>query len=106
MTDQDILAILRDRHANVTGVDPRITTPIVGPTIFSQAADEIQRLRKMLMAEENHSDIRRIEADEMKKQRDEARVLYCRDLSRYSEYDSPEDIAERMKWDCFKENHG
>lgn len=103
MTDQDILTILRDRHANVTGVDPRIATPIVGPTIFSQAADEIERLRKRLLAEENYSDIRRIEAEQMKKQRDEVRVLYCRDLARYSEYDLPEDIAERMKWDCFKD---
>lgn len=49
----DIVTDLRQRHANVTGIDTRITTPIVGPTIFSQAADEIERLRKEL--EESNS---------------------------------------------------
>jgi hypothetical protein len=45
MTDGDIVTILRNRHACVTGIDPRITNPIVGPTIFKEAADEIERLR-------------------------------------------------------------
>lgn len=48
MTDHDIVTDLRQRHANVTGNDTRITTPIVGPTIFSHAADEIERLRSRL----------------------------------------------------------
>ena len=42
----DIVRELRQRHTNATGLDPRITTPISGPTIFLQAADEIERLRK------------------------------------------------------------
>jgi hypothetical protein len=42
----DIVAELRQRHRNTTGLDPRITNPIVGPTIFLEAADEIERLRK------------------------------------------------------------
>jgi HAMP domain-containing protein len=45
MADGDIVAILRNRHACVTDIDPRITNPIVGPTIFKEAADEIERLR-------------------------------------------------------------
>ena len=89
MADQDILAILRDRHANVTGVDPRIATPIVGPTIFSQSADGIECLRKGL---------------------DELRRLYCNTMSSgtqtYVEGNrkTPNQIADEMEWNCFKEN--
>jgi hypothetical protein len=79
MTDHDIVTDLRQRHANVTGIDPRITTPIVGPTIFSQAADEIERLRA---------------------ERDEARKMYCKFVAR----NEPKYIAERWGWDCFKED--
>jgi|694.fasta_scaffold13899_10 hypothetical protein len=50
MSDIDIVTELRQRHANVTGIDTRITTPIVGPTIFSQAADEIERLEALVNA--------------------------------------------------------
>ena len=65
MTDRDIVTELRHRHANVTGIDPRITTPIVGQTIFSQAAEEIDRLRRRLLAEENAYDILRLECEKL-----------------------------------------
>jgi hypothetical protein len=66
MSDIDIVTELRQRHANVTGIDTRITTPIVGPTIFSQAADAIERLRK---------------------ERDEAKERNVRLLSQLQEYE-------------------
>lgn len=40
----DIVNTLRQRHHNVTGGNPLIE-PLVGPTMFSEAADEIERLR-------------------------------------------------------------
>jgi hypothetical protein len=66
MSDIDIVTELRQRHANVTGIDTRITTPIAGPTIFSQAADAIERLRK---------------------ERDEAKERNVRLLSQLQEYE-------------------
>ena len=65
----DILADLRQRHACVTGLDPRITTPIVGPSIFLQAAEEIERLRK---------------------ERDEAKARIVRLMSQLQEYEARE----------------
>lgn len=55
MTDYDLVADLRVRHLNSTGLDPRVFNPIVGKTIFLQAAEEIERLRKELsvMTEEH-----------------------------------------------------
>lgn len=100
MTDNyDIVAELRARHANVTGNDPRITQPIVGPTVFLEAADEIERLRKMLEVQ-----------DEMVKhyveERDEARREVCSMNEtglRMNESDKKRE-AKRRGWDCFKEN--
>ena len=65
----DIVTELRNRHANVTGIDPRITTPIVGQTIFSQAADEIELLRA--------------EHDALRAERDEVRQSYCSLMEAY-----------------------
>ena len=102
MTDNyDIVAELRSRHANVTGNDPRITQPIVGPTIFLDAADEIERLRGMLEVQ-----------NEMVKhyvqERDEARREVCNmNESGLRMNDSDKQLeAKRRGWDCFKEQHG
>ena len=65
----DIVAELRQRHRNTTGLDPRITNPIVGPTIFLEAADEIERLRK---------------------ERDDAKSRLVRALSLIQEYEARE----------------
>jgi hypothetical protein len=82
----DIVANLRQRHANVTGNDPRITKPIVGATIFQEAADEIERLRA---------------------ERDEARRVLCRYEAHSLSQSPPQtanQVADRRGWDCFKEN--
>lgn len=94
MTDKyDLVAELRARHANVTGNDSRITQPIVGATIFLEAADEIERLRGMLEVQ-----------NEMVKhyvlERDEAR----RELSELMGGTAEKQwYANRRGWDCFKE---
>ena len=81
MSDIDIVTELRQRHANVTGIDTRITTPIVGPTIFSQAADEIERLRNTRDAlEAERDELIRI-ANKMTRERDEARLQTRRILN-------------------------
>lgn len=86
----DIVTVLRQRHANVTKNEPRITTPIDGPTIFLQAADEIERLRV---------------------ERDEARREWCiqsieaQEGNRASVRILAKKLAEDIRgWDCFKEN--
>jgi hypothetical protein len=39
------------------------------------------------------------------KERDEARKMYCREMSdSVNPYRSPEEIADGRGWDCFKEN--
>ena len=76
----DILNELRKRHRNVTGGNPLID-PIQGPTMFSEAADEIERLTA---------------------ERDEARRMYCKMTSR-DNVESARYIADRHGWDCFKE---
>ena len=43
------------------------------------------------------------EIERLRKERDEARRMHCRHAARYSEYDTPEDIADFHKWDCFNE---
>ncbi len=86
----DIVNILRQRHHNVTGGNPLIE-PIEGPTIFSEAADEIVRLRA---------------------ERDDVRREYCRriacplmDITNENDEDRMEwkarEIADKFKWDCF-----
>lgn len=88
----DIVAELRQRHRNTTGLDPRITNPIVGPTIFLEAAEEIERLRK---------------------ERDEARREVC--VAREAmiclmihgtvavSQEAMHQAAKARGWDCFKE---
>ena len=79
----DILNELRKRHRNVTGGNPLID-PIQGPTMFSEAADEIERLTA---------------------ERDEARQMYCKMTSR-DNVESARYIADRHGWDCFKQEDG
>lgn len=106
MTDKyDLVAELRARHANVTGNDPRITQPIVGPTVFLEAADEIERLRGMLEVQ-----------NEMVKhyvqERDSIRRTYCFIIAsgNFNARDGntafkgeAEYVAELNRWDCFKD---
>jgi len=84
--DFDLLKLLRQRHHNVTGGNPLIE-PLEGPTIFSQAADEIERLRV---------------------ERDEARRMCCEraamDESGYVKHGTMLHFAESRGWDCFKED--
>ena len=57
-------------------------------------------------ATQQELDMLRLSANEMerlRKERDEARRMHCRHAARYSEYDTPEDIADFHKWDCFNE---
>ena len=77
----DIVNTLRQRHHNVTGGNPLIK-PLVGPTMFSEAADEIERLRT---------------------ERDEARREVCvwQGLDTGS---TPRDTATVRGWDCFKQD--
>jgi hypothetical protein len=89
----DIAKDLRARHANVTGNDPRITQPIVGPTIFLEAAQEIDRLRR---------------------ERDSIRRTFCfiiasgnlnaRDGNTAFRIGA-EWVAELNHWKCFEENN-
>lgn len=83
MSDIDIVTELRQRHANVTGIDTRITTPIVGPTIFSQAADEIERLRAERDALWRLTDRLFAEHDALRAERDEVRQSYCSLMEAY-----------------------
>ena len=77
----DIVNTLRQRHHNVTGGNPLIE-PFEGPTIFSEAADEIQQLRA---------------------ERNDARREVCDWCSIFTN-ELPEDVAMKNGWDCFKED--
>jgi hypothetical protein len=41
------------------------------------------------------------EIELLRKERDDTRRMYCQCVARYSEYDTPEDIAAARGWDCF-----
>lgn len=115
----DIVTELRNRHANVTGIDPRITTPILGPTVFSQAADEIERLREQLdeaksaSLEGQNAVVNQINAlcetlrivndkmAELRSERDEARREVC---NMKDFHGLPRDYALERGWNCFKED--
>lgn len=91
-------------------------------TDVDEAADEIERLRKRLLAEENAYDIERrqnehlqtdrnnlaLEVERLRAERDEARRLYCIAFQEITENlgekNTTESIAEEMGWDCFKED--
>ena len=94
----DIVEDLRARHANVTRNDPRITQPIVGPTIFLEAAQEIERLRGML-------EVQNEMITHYVQERDEARREVCsmnESGLRMNDSDKQRE-AKRRGWDCFKE---
>ncbi len=89
----DILNELRKRHRNVTGGNPLID-PIQGPTMFSEAADEIERLTA---------------------ERDEARRQYCRGFTDFCPNPAHDEltleeaameVAKSFGWDCFKQGDG
>lgn len=90
----DIVTELRQRHRNTTGLDPRITNPIVGPTIFLEAAAYIERLRK--------------ERDEARREvcrlSHEAHNLACEVAHYPKNAPSQQEYAKSLGWDCFKEN--
>jgi hypothetical protein len=122
----DIVARLRD------------CTCIPHGEICREAADEIEKLRGRLLGEENACDIMRIERENMEKdqnnlslavedimmrnqkltlenellrrERDEARRLYCEEWAfnielERGEASDPRDLANEKKWDCYKEIH-
>jgi hypothetical protein len=39
----------------------------------------------------------------LRTERDTARRMYCVRAARGSEYETPEEIADMLGWDCFKE---
>jgi hypothetical protein len=99
----DIVEELRKRHRNTTGLDPRITNPIVGPTIFFEAADEIERLRVIVQGWEHSARNAERDMETLRAERDEARRMYCGRVSRDVPLDAFE-IAKNHEWDCFKED--
>ena len=78
----DILNELRKRHRNVTGGNPLID-PIQGPTMFSEAADEIERLTA---------------------ERDEARREICEGVAAHAPSVNAKQWAQERGWNCYKEN--
>jgi hypothetical protein len=129
MTDQDIVTRLRGHIAITTRIHyakDGYPEPVYvhGPSpICQEAADEIERLRKRLLAEENAYDIERnqndhlqtdrnnlvLEVERLRAERDEARREICRneadeismELGGAAIFASA--IAKRRGWDCFKE---
>ena len=65
------------------------------------AADEIERLRRKLLAEENAYDILRVENERLLRERDEARRLVCYNDWLYKPGMSARNIAAERGWDCF-----
>lgn len=101
---KDIVEVLRARHANVTGNDPRITQPIVGPTVFLEAADEIERLRNELDGAQLAYRGACYDRDLIKSERDAARREVCNNEANHlPTMADPYMEAKRRGWDCFKE---
>jgi|LakMenE18May11ns_1017448.scaffolds.fasta_scaffold9722827_2 hypothetical protein len=95
----DLVAELRKRHDSVAF--PFVpTTPIVGPTIFSQSADEIERLRNERNAFEAERDELISISNKLKRERDEARRMFCKCHAQAEAIG----YAEGRGWDCFKED--
>jgi len=67
-----------------------------------EAADEIERLRRKLVVEENAYDILRLENERLSKERDEARRSYCYATGNGEEQRAI-NIAQSKGWQCFKE---
>ena len=68
-----------------------------------EAANEIERLRRKLLGEENAYDILRLENERLSKERDEARRSYCYATGN-GEDQRAINVAQSKCWDCFKEN--
>ena len=98
----DIVNTLRQRHHNVTGGNPLIK-PLVGPTMFSEAANEIENLRKERNAARGLRDELRAMVTKLIAERDEARREVCvwQGLDTGS---TPLDTATVRGWDCFNED--
>lgn len=111
---KDIVEELRARHARLTGGDPRITEPFVGKTMFTEAADEIERLRNELDGTQLAYRGASYDRDRMRKERDTIRRTFClmiasgdwniRDGSTAFRIGA-EHVAELNNWDCFKEKN-
>ena len=109
----DIVNTLRQRHHNVTGGNPLIK-PLVGPTMFSEAANEIENLRKERNAARGLRDELRAMVTKLIAERDEARRIalalqvQLQQVVPGPKYESPADtarrIAEERGWDCFEED--
>lgn len=121
MTDIDHAAILR-QHA-----DTRRRGHSVNPEVLRAAADEIERLRKELAdaysksvqviadLSANLCTASALERERLTAERDEARRRVCDDAIRNGRVyrrvgsdtvrcQTPQEVAEMMGWDCFKEN--
>jgi len=72
------------------------------PKTANEAADEIERLHRKLLGEENAYDILRLENERLSKERDEARRSYCYATGNGEEQRAI-NIAQSKGWDCFKE---
>jgi hypothetical protein len=75
--------------------------PITEQVAMREAADEIERLRRLLLAEENNSDIHRRLYEVAVAERDEARREVCRFAGNHLPTMRIE--AVWRGWDCFKE---
>ena len=99
MTDIDHAAILR-QHANT-----RRRGHSVNPDVLRAAAAEIERLREQLRLANIDNFNTTAEVDRLRAERDEARRIACeKEAWLRRENGSARDHAERMGWDCFKEN--
>lgn len=95
---------------NKIDIVDRLRRNLVNQKNQMDAAEEIEKLRRRLLAEENAYDIMRLENELLRKERDEARRLYCEEWAftielERGEASDPRDLAEEKKWDCYKETH-
>ena len=123
---KDIVKDLCARHEAVNGNDFRIAEP-VGPTIFFEAAQEIERLRaerdeerRKLRKAEIECSMLRVECgviaairDDARRERDSIRRTFCFIIAsgNFNARDGntayrcgAEHVAELNNWDCFKES--
>jgi hypothetical protein len=69
--------------------------------IVGNLLDEIDRLRKLVLVEENVADVFRIDAERYRAERDEARRMYCHAIWLQGGL-PPLNVAQDKGWDCFE----